>query len=46
MTYMIAGYLIIWAASFALIFSMVRRQSHLQREIALLKELVHKEDGS
>jgi len=46
MTYMVAGYLIIWAASFALIFSMVRRQSNLQREITMLKELIHKEDGS
>jgi len=46
MTYMVAGYLIIWAASFALIFSMVRRQGNLQREITMLKELIHKEDGS
>ena len=31
---------VIWFASFAFIFSMVRRQSALQREIASLRELM------
>lgn len=39
MIYMVAAYLIIWAASFGLIFSMVRRQSNLRREISALKEI-------
>jgi CcmD family protein len=39
MAYMVAGYLIIWAASFVLIFSMSQRQRGLQREIEQLKEL-------
>lgn len=37
MAYMVAGYLIIWLASFAFIFSMVRRQRSLQQEISALK---------
>ncbi len=45
MTYMVAGYLIIWLASFAFIFSMVRRQRQLEQEVAVLTELVdHTED--
>jgi CcmD family protein len=39
MAYMVAGYLIIWAASFVLIFSMVQRQRGLQRDVEQLKEL-------
>ncbi len=39
MEYMVAGYLIVWAASFVLIFSMVQRQRNIQREIEQLKEL-------
>ena len=38
MEYMIAAYLVVWLAAFAFIFSMVRRQSGLQREIEALKE--------
>lgn len=40
MTYMVAAYFVIWLASFAFIFSMVRRQRSLQREIDALRELV------
>ncbi len=40
MTFMVAAYLIIWLAAFAFIFSMMRRQSNLQREIAALRELL------
>lgn len=39
MAYMVAGYLIVWACSFAFIFSMVQRQRSLQREIEALKEM-------
>jgi CcmD family protein len=38
MVYMVAAYLVIWAASFAFIFSIMRRQSGLQREIETLKD--------
>lgn len=40
MTFMVAAYLVIWLAAFVFIFSMVRRQSGLQREIAALQELL------
>ncbi len=40
MEYMVAGYLIIWAASFIFIFSMAQRQRGVQREIEQLKDLV------
>jgi CcmD family protein len=43
MPYMVAGYLIIWVASFAFIFSMVQRQRSLQREIEQLKDLADRE---
>jgi CcmD family protein len=46
MAYMVAGYLIIWFASFAFIFSMVQRQRGLEREINTLRELLSaKSDG-
>jgi CcmD family protein len=45
MAYMVAGYLIIWLVSFVLIFSMVRRQRDLQREIEILKELARDTQG-
>ncbi len=44
MTFMIAAYLIIWLAAFGFIFSMARRQSALQREIASLRELIKERD--
>ncbi len=44
MAYMVAAYLIIWLASFVFIFSMVRRQSALQREISSLRELAQERD--
>ncbi len=40
MNFMIAAYLVIWRASFAVIFNMIRQQSGLQRDIATLKELL------
>ena len=38
MVYMVAAYLVIWAVSFVFIFSIVRRQAGLQREIKALQE--------
>lgn len=40
MTYMIAAYLVIWAVVFVLVFSMMRRQANMQREIAALRDTV------
>lgn len=40
MAFMVAAYLIIWLAAFGFIFSMVQRQSALQREITALQELL------
>ncbi len=39
MAYMVAGYLIIWVASFVFIFSMAQRQRGLEHEIEQLKDL-------
>ena len=39
MAYMVAGYLIIWLASFVFIMTMVQRQRSLQREIETLKDV-------
>ena len=43
MIYMVAGYLIIWLASFVFILSMVQRQRHLQSEIEALREVAGEE---
>ena len=40
MAYMVAAYMIIWLASFALIISMVKRQRDLQRELSTLREIL------
>jgi hypothetical protein len=37
MTYMAAGYLIIWLVSFVLILSMVFRQRKIDQELAILR---------
>lgn len=39
MIYMAGAYLIIWAASFVFILSMLRRQSKLEAELKQLQEL-------
>ncbi len=39
MAYMVAGYMIIWLASFVFILSMVQRQRNLRREIDALKDV-------
>ena len=46
MAFMVAAYLIIWLVAFVLIFSMVRRQGSLQREIAALQELVGRQEDA
>jgi CcmD family protein len=40
MTFMIAAYLIIWAAAFVFIFLMMRRQATIEKEIGALRELL------
>ena len=40
MAFMVAAYLIIWAAAFAFIFLMMRRQAGLQKEISALREMM------
>ena len=40
MAFMVAAYLIIWLAAFVFVLSMVRRQANLQREIAVLRNLI------
>ncbi len=40
MAFLVAAYLIIWLAAFAFVLNMVRQQSKLQNEIAMLKELL------
>ncbi len=45
MAYMAAAYLIIWAAAFVLILSMVRRQAGLQREIEALKQSLQEREA-
>ena len=44
MAYMVAAYLIIWFATFAFLFSIMRRQRSLEREIALLSEVAREKD--
>ena len=40
MAFMIAAYLIIWAAAFVFIILMVRKHANIQREIASLREMM------
>ncbi len=46
MIYMVAGYLIIWLASFVFIISMVQRQRRLQRDIEALREVAGEEKAT
>ena len=43
--YLFAVFAIIWAVLFGYVFSLVRRQQQLRREIDLLKEMLDKESG-
>lgn len=43
MIYLAAGYAVFWVVSFALIYSMVSRQRHLQQELDMLKQLAQQD---
>ena len=43
--YLFAVFAIIWAALFGYVFSLIRRQQQLRREIDLLKETLDKGTG-
>lgn len=45
MLYMTGAYLVIWAASFALIISMLRRQAKLHAELNTLRELAQEKSA-
>jgi hypothetical protein len=45
MTYMVAGYLVIWLVSFVLILSMVFRQRKIDQELAVLAEALQDRDA-
>ncbi len=45
MTYMVAGYLVIWLVSFILILSMVFRQRKIEQELAVLREALQDKDA-
>ena len=45
MTYMVAGYLIIWLVSFALILSMVLRQRKIDQELVILREALQDKEA-
>jgi hypothetical protein len=46
MTYMVAGYLVIWLISFILILSMVSRQRKIDAELALLRETLQEKEAA
>jgi CcmD family protein len=45
MTYMVAGYLIIWLVSFVLILSMVSRQRKIEQELVLLRDALRDKEA-
>jgi CcmD family protein len=45
MTYMAGAYLIIWAASFIFILTMLRRQSKLDAELKTLQEVAQEKEA-
>ncbi len=45
MTYMVAGYLVIWLVSFILILSMVFRQRRINQELAILRHALQEKDA-
>jgi hypothetical protein len=45
MTYMVAGYLIIWLISFVLILSMVFRQRKIDQELAVLRDALQEKNA-
>ncbi len=46
MIYMVAGYLIIWLASFALVISMVQRQRQLRQELQALRDMAGEDQST
>jgi CcmD family protein len=40
MIYLIAGYAVFWLVSFGFIYSMVSRQRHLEKSVAVLEQLI------
>jgi CcmD family protein len=46
MGYLVAAYAVLWAVSFALVFSMVLRQRRLDSELQALRVLVEDEPRS
>ena len=46
MAYLVAAYAVMWAVSFALVFSMVLRQRRLDSELQALRVLVEDEPRS
>lgn len=46
MGYMVAAYIVLWAISFGLVFSMVLRQHKLESELQSLRVLVEDEPRS
>lgn len=44
MNYLVAAYAVLWAISFALVFSIIWRQRRLQSELQLLRSMVEIED--
>ena len=45
MVYMTGAYLVIWAAAFVFILSMVRRQAKIDSELQSLRETMADRDG-
>ena len=45
MTYLVAAYLVFWAISFGLVFSMVLRQRRLQADLEALRLMVGDDAG-
>ena len=45
MTYLVAAYLVFWAISFGLVFSMVLRQRKLRADLEALRLMVGDEAG-
>ena len=46
MTYLVAAYVVLWAISFGLVFSMVWRQRKIESEMQTLRVLIEDEPRS
>lgn len=45
MIYLVAGMIIFWIATFAFVWSISRRQRHLEEEVQVLREVVQDPAG-